>query len=78
MLHRTVIVIAHRLSTVRDANVIVVFSKESGKGVVDAASHDVLLDRCEEYRSLVHRQLQGKEPPPAPPASAPAASKLAR
>ena len=59
MKDRTVIVIAHRLSTVRDADVIVVFGKEGGGGcVIDAANHDVLLQRCPEYRNLVHRQLE--------------------
>jgi ABC-type multidrug transport system fused ATPase/permease subunit len=58
MKDRTVLVIAHRLSTVRDADVIVVFSKRGGGQIADAAPHDVLLSRCEEYRNLVQRQLQ--------------------
>lgn len=58
MKDRTVIVIAHRLSTVKDADVIVLFSKRAGGGIVDAARHEVLLERCSEYRSLVQRQLQ--------------------
>ena len=58
MKDRTVLVIAHRLSTVRDADVIVVFSKRGGGEIADAAPHDVLLSRCEEYRNLVQRQLQ--------------------
>lgn len=58
MRDRTVIVIAHRLSTVKDADVIVLFSKRAGGGIVDAARHEVLLERCPEYRSLVQRQLQ--------------------
>ena len=51
---RTVLVIAHRLSTIRDADNIAVVS--AGK-IVDAAPHDELLARCEEYRQLVHRQM---------------------
>lgn len=48
---KTVIAIAHRLSTVLDSDEIVVMSQ--GR-VVDAAPHDVLLERCAEYQRL-HR-----------------------
>jgi ABC-type multidrug transport system fused ATPase/permease subunit len=51
---RTVIVVAHRLSTVRDADQIAHIA--SGR-VEDAGGHDELLERCEPYRMLVQRQL---------------------
>ena len=46
---RTTIVIAHRLSTVRDADQIVVLANG---GVVDVGSLDELLRRCPEMRQL--------------------------
>ena len=55
MQHRTVIVVAHRLSTVKDADMIVMFKQG---GIVDTGTHDVLLSRCTPYRILVQRQLQ--------------------
>ena len=51
---RTVIVVAHRLSTVQDAQQIAMVSKGS---VVDAGTHKDLLGRCEAYAKLVRRQL---------------------
>jgi ATP-binding cassette subfamily C protein CydCD len=51
---RTTLVIAHRLSTVRDAHAIVVL--DEGK-VVEIGSHDVLLARGGLYAHLVSRQL---------------------
>ena len=53
---RTVIAIAHRLSTVRSADRIVVM--EDG-AVVDAGPHGELLGRCDLYRRLVQTQLVG-------------------
>jgi ATP-binding cassette, subfamily B, bacterial len=53
----TRVVIAHRLTTVRDADRIVVL--EAGR-VVDLGKHDELLDRCRLYRELV-----GSQPAPA-------------
>lgn len=50
---KTVVAIAHRLSTVLDSDEIVVMS--SGQ-IVDMAPHDVLLERCDEYRRLYHLQ----------------------
>ena len=50
---KTVIAIAHRLSTVLDSDVIVVMSQ--GR-VLDAAPHDVLVERCPEYQQLYHLQ----------------------
>ena len=54
MSDRTTIVIAHRLSTVRDADQIVVL--DSGR-VREIGSHGELLDRNGFYRSLVDRQM---------------------
>ena len=50
---KTVIAIAHRLSTVLNSDEILVMSQ--GR-LVDAASHEVLLDRCTEYRQLYQLQ----------------------
>lgn len=52
---RTVIVIAHRLSTVRDADLIAVVS--DGR-VADLGSHDDLMQSSAIYQNLVRRQLQ--------------------
>jgi ABC-type multidrug transport system fused ATPase/permease subunit len=61
---RTVIVVAHRLSTVRDAHQIALL----GKGrVIDAGSHEEMIQRCEPYLALVKRQLQGAGSPAASP-----------
>lgn len=55
MINRTTIVIAHRLSTVRDADVIAM----CGKGrVLAAGTHTELMENCEPYKNLVKRQLQ--------------------
>jgi ATP-binding cassette subfamily C protein CydCD len=51
---RTTVVIAHRLSTVRDADLIVVL--EGGR-VVETGSHDSLLEKGGLYARLVSRQL---------------------
>lgn len=53
---KTVIAIAHRLSTVLNSDEILVMSQ--GR-LVDAAPHEVLLERCSEYRQLY--QIQFKE-----------------
>ena len=53
---RTLIAIAHRLSTVRSADRIVVM--ENG-AVLDAGPHAELLSRCDLYRRLVQTQLVG-------------------
>lgn len=50
---KTVIAIAHRLSTVLDSDEIVVMSQ--GR-VVDVAPHEILIERCSEYRQLYHLQ----------------------
>lgn len=58
MKDRTVIVIAHRLSTVKDADMIAVFGK--GK-LVDKGRHGYLLQHCEVYANLVRKQLTGSK-----------------
>ena len=50
---RTVLVVAHRLSTVRDADQLAMVSHGS---VIETGTHDVLLSRCDSYRNLVQRQ----------------------
>jgi ABC-type microcin C transport system duplicated ATPase subunit YejF len=56
MANRTVIIIAHRLSTVKDADVIAVFGK--GK-IIDAGRHEELLRTSKTYANLVRKQLSG-------------------
>jgi ATP-binding cassette, subfamily B, bacterial len=53
---RTTLVIAHRLSTVRDADRIIVLDRG---GVVEIGDHDSLLARGALYARLVSRQLAG-------------------
>jgi len=50
---RTVIVIAHRLSTVRQADQIVVMDNHR---VVDVGAHDALLGKSSKYQDLIRRQ----------------------
>jgi subfamily B ATP-binding cassette protein MsbA len=52
---RTTVVIAHRLSTVRDADVIVVMS---GGRVVEKGTHEDLLNRAGEYSRLYALQFR--------------------
>lgn len=54
--NRTRIVIAHRLSTVRNADKIIVF--DSGK-IIDHGKHIELLARCDLYREMVKKQSLG-------------------
>ncbi|KCV67740.1 hypothetical protein H696_05849 [Fonticula alba] len=61
---RTVLVIAHRLSTVKNADAILVL--QGGK-IVERGTHDQLIARRKGvYRGLVLRQLQGGPDPAAP------------
>ena len=50
---RTVLVIAHRLATVQEADQIVVLDKGA---IVDRGSHDALMQRGGRYRELCERQ----------------------
>jgi len=59
---RSVIVVAHRLSTVRDADQIAVLS---GGVIEDCGTHDQLIERCETYQTLVQRQMAGAPAPDA-------------
>ena len=58
--NRTTLVIAHRLSTVRDADHIVVL--DAGR-VVETGDHETLLARGGLYARLVSRQLAGAAAP---------------
>ena len=54
---RTTLVIAHRLSTVRDADRVIVLDK----GVIaESGTHDELVDLDGTYRRLVERQFASK------------------
>ncbi|KAL8141883.1 hypothetical protein V2J09_014915 [Rumex salicifolius] len=55
---RTVLVIAHRLSTVKSANTAAVVSDGQ---VVETGTHDELLNKDGIYTALVRRQLQGSK-----------------
>lgn len=52
---RTVVVVAHRLSTVRDANQIVVLDKGE---IVESGTHEELINRRGAYFNLVKNQLE--------------------
>lgn len=54
---RTVIVVAHRLSTVKNADEIVVIDKN---GIVERGTHDALLEKGGEYKKLYDYQFRDK------------------
>jgi len=54
MAGRTTILVAHRLSTVRNADQIVVVDT---RRIIDVGTHNKLMDRCERYQALVKQQL---------------------
>lgn len=62
---RTTFVIAHRLSTVRNADVILVI--EGGR-IVETGRHEELLSRDSRYRTFYMKQFEGKKPGPGPAA----------
>ena len=55
---QTVVVVAHRLSTIRDADEIIVMQKGE---VMERGSHDELLRLDGVYKNLVSRQLVNEE-----------------
>eukprot|EP00475_Leptophrys_vorax_P015304 TRINITY_DN21672_c0_g1_i1.p1 TRINITY_DN21672_c0_g1~~TRINITY_DN21672_c0_g1_i1.p1 ORF type:complete len:708 (+),score=183.27 TRINITY_DN21672_c0_g1_i1:19-2142(+) len=58
MANRTVIVVAHRLSTIKDADCVAVIS---GGKVAEQGTHQELLAQSGVYAQLVQRQLENKE-----------------
>eukprot|EP00747_Dinoflagellata_sp_TGD_P016302 gnl/TRDRNA2_/TRDRNA2_125020_c0_seq1.p1 gnl/TRDRNA2_/TRDRNA2_125020_c0~~gnl/TRDRNA2_/TRDRNA2_125020_c0_seq1.p1 ORF type:complete len:658 (+),score=119.57 gnl/TRDRNA2_/TRDRNA2_125020_c0_seq1:83-2056(+) len=65
MANRTTLVVAHRLSTVRHADQIVVID---GGGIDAVGSHDELMSSSSKYQDLVRRQLSsGDDKASAPP-----------
>jgi ABC-type multidrug transport system fused ATPase/permease subunit len=58
MKHRTVIIIAHRLSTVRNADKVMVISQGS---LVEEGTHQQLCEMDGIYKRLVLRQLVEKD-----------------
>lgn len=57
---RTVLVIAHRLSTVKSADTVAVIS--DGR-IAESGNHEELLSKNGIYTGLVKRQLQGPSTP---------------
>ncbi len=55
---KTVLIIAHRFSTIRNATKIIVFDKGA---IVDEGPHAELYDRCKLYRSLYDQQSNGSD-----------------
>lgn len=51
---RTTLIVAHRLSTIRDADLIVVMD---GGGIAEMGTHEMLLEKNGVYRKLVDRQV---------------------
>ena len=61
MVGRTVVIVAHRLSTIKNADQIVVIDNHE---VADIGTHDKLLGRCDKYQDLIKRQSIIGAPPP--------------
>ncbi|HEX7699423.1 MAG TPA: hypothetical protein VF403_01795, partial [Kofleriaceae bacterium] len=59
MADRTTIIVAHRLSTVRDADRIIVIE---GARIVEQGAHEELMERKGIYRRLVEHQLVAERP----------------
>mmetsp|Transcript_39931 Transcript_39931/g.81516 ORF Transcript_39931/g.81516 Transcript_39931/m.81516 type:complete len:728 (-) Transcript_39931:293-2476(-) len=57
MVGRTVVIVAHRLSTIKDADQIVVLDEHR---IADVGTHDKLMRRCSKYQDLIRRQTAGK------------------
>ena len=55
MKNRTSVIVAHRLSTVKNADMIIVL--ENGK-IVEQGKHDVLTEKRGKYYELVKNQLE--------------------
>lgn len=53
MCDRTMLIIAHRFSTIRNVRMIIVFKDGA---IVDYGTHSELIDRCPEYRRLYEKQ----------------------
>lgn len=58
MKNRTSLIIAHRISTIRDADVIIVLKDGA---IVESGSHEELLEKGGEYFQLYKRQFSGIE-----------------
>ena len=60
MVGRTTLIVAHRLSTIRNADKIVVFGAGLGFGAVAGIGrHEDLLSECDAYKQLIQRQTDG-------------------
>ena len=64
---RSVIVVAHRLSTVKDADQIAVMYKGA---IEDCGTHAELIERCKTYQTLVQRQMSSAPAAAAEPRAA--------
>jgi subfamily B ATP-binding cassette protein MsbA len=56
MSDRTVFIIAHRFSTIRNVKKIIVFEKGS---IIDYGTHEELMERCPYYKHLYTKQMSG-------------------